>query len=111
MNNEVLNVTLDELKKRYQDYQHQVEMSVIDNYPFIIQVEALTVSTDENDHLIVQNVKYPTQFSNKAVDEILTLTFKNGNGEAVIPKVYPQAVWYKEQMNNIEETITQLEQL
>jgi len=70
----------------------------------------LTITTDESNRVITQNSNYPTQFTQKAVDEILTMTFKNGNGEVIIPKVYPRVKWYEERMNDLAETITQFEE-
>ncbi len=111
MENVDLNRIICDLRNRLNDYLHQTELHIIDNYPFIIQVGALTVTTDDNNYVILHNSLYPTQFSKKAVDEILMMTFKNGNGEIIIPKVYPRVLWYKERMNDIKETITQFEQL
>jgi hypothetical protein len=109
MEKEALNKTLDELKEKSKDYQHQVELRVLDNCPFIVQVGAMTITTDENRRVITQNSNYPTQFTQKAVDEILTMTFKNGNGDVVIPKVYSRVEWYKESLDEITETIKILE--
>ena len=69
------------------------------------------VIIDENGKVINQNSNYPTQFTQKAVDEILTMNFKNGNGDAVIPKVYTRVEWYQERLNELTETIKQLEPL
>ncbi len=111
MNNDELNKIIDELRIRLNDYSRQTEFHVIDNYPFIIQVGALTVTTDDKNIVKLHNSLYPTQFSKKAVDEILLMTFKNGNGVKIIPKVYPWVIWYKERMNDIAETLTLFEQL
>ena len=105
------NITIEELSERYKNYQHQVELRTLDNSPFIVQLEALTITSDETGKIITHNSNYPTQFTQKAVDEILTMTFKNGNGDVVIPKVYSRVQWYEERLNDLTETIKQLEPL
>ncbi len=106
-----LNQTLEELRIKSRNYQDQVEFRVLEKCPFIVQVGALTITTDETGKVITHNTDVPTQFSQKAVDEILTMTFKNGNGEVVIPKVYTRKKWYEERINDLTEIITQFEQL
>lgn len=106
-----LNKTLEELREKAQKYQHQVELRVLDKCPFIVQVGALTITTDETGKVITHNSNYPTQFTQKAVDEILTMTFKNGNVDVVIPKVYSRVEWYKERLNELTEAIKQFEPL
>jgi len=54
------------------------------------------VGRNENVKVITQNSNYPTQFTQKVVDEILTMTFKNGNENVVNPKVYSRVEWYEE---------------
>lgn len=105
MKKSILDKTLEDLIERSKDYQHQVELRVLDRCPFIIQVGAFTVSTDENGKVITQNSNYPAQFTQTAVDEILTMTFRNGNGDVVIPKVYSRVEWFQERLTEITETI------
>lgn len=105
MEKTALNKTLEELIEKSKDYQRQVEFRVMDKCPFIVQVGALTVATTENGKVITQNSNYPTQFTQTAVDEILTMTFKNGNGGVVIPKVYSRVEWFQERLTEITETI------
>lgn len=111
MEKAALNKTLEELREKSQNYQHQIELRILDKCPHIVQVGALTITTDENGKVINQNSNYPTQFTQKAVDEILTMTFKNGNGDVVIPKVYSRVEWYQERLNELTKTIKQLEPL
>jgi len=109
MEKKSLKTAIEELSERYKNYRHQVELRVLDNCPFIVQVGALTIGIDETGRVITQNSDSPTQLSQKAVDEILTMTFKNGNGDEVIPKVYSRVEWYKERLAEIDETTTILE--
>lgn len=97
--------TLEELVEKLKDYRHQVELTVMDKCPFIIHVGALTVGTDAHGKVISQNVYYPTQFTQSAVDEILTMTFMNGKGDLVTPKVYSRVQWFRERLTELEETI------
>jgi len=109
MGKATLNKTLEELREKSQNYQHQIELRILDKCPYIVQVGALTITTDENGKVINQNSNYPTQFTQKAVEEILTMNFKNGNGDAVIPKVYTRVEWYQERLNELTESIYLLE--
>lgn len=104
-----LTKTIEELKEKSRKYQHQVELRVLDNCPFIVQVGAMTITTGENGQITTQNSNYPTQFTQKAVDEILTMTFKKGNGDIVIPKVYTRFEWYQERLNELSNTLNILE--
>lgn len=100
-----LNNALEGLIEKSKNYQHQIELRVLDKCPFIAQVGALTVATDENGKVITQNSNCPAQFTQTAVDEILTMTFKNGNGDVVIPRVYSRVEWYRERLTELTETI------
>lgn len=40
MGNEDLTKTIEKLKGKFRSYQHQVELKVLDNCPFIVQVGA-----------------------------------------------------------------------
>ena len=99
------NITIEELSERYKNYQHQVALKVLDNCPFIVQVGALTITTDETGKIITHNSNYPTQFTQKAVYEILTMTFKNGKGEKIEPIVFLRNDWYKERITIIKQTL------
>lgn len=109
MEKSILDKTLQGLTERSKNYQHQVELRVLDRCPFIVQVGALTVSTDENGKVITQNSNYPAQFTQTAVKEILTMTFRNGNDDVVVPKVYSRVDWFREKLTEITETIRLLE--
>lgn len=100
-----LNQTIEELKLQYRNFKDEIAFQVLEKYPFIIEVGALTISTDERGKVITQNSNHPTQFTQKAVDEILTMTFRNGNNEKVKPVVYGRNDWYKSRMKVIEESI------
>jgi len=105
MNKEEYNKIIDELKAKSEIYQHEVELKVLDNCPFIVEVGALTIETDETGNVITQNTNYPTQFTQKAVDEILSMNFMNGIGEKIIPRVYGRNEWYLTRLNDVNETI------
>lgn len=92
-------------------YQDQVELRVLDKCPFIIQVGALTITTDESGKVITHNTDTPTQFTKTAIDDILTMTFVNGNGKPILPKVYTRVEWYVQQLNEINISIELLEEI
>lgn len=104
MNKIFLQNLLFDLEVRINDYQNQIELKVLEKANFILQVGALTVSIDANGIVNTQNVPFPTQFTKKAVDEILTLTFRNGFGNKIQPKNYSRVSWYSEKLSELKET-------
>lgn len=102
---EALNQTIEILKAKASFYQNEVELRTLDNCPFIVEVGVLTVGTDETGKVITQNTNHPTQFTQKAVDEILSLSFKNGNDDVVIPKVYSGREWYFQRLNEVNKSL------
>lgn len=94
-----------DLKKRIRDYQNQIELNIIELTPFIVQVGALTITTDADGVIKTQNVCYPTQFTQKAVNEILTMSFHDGFGEKLEPIIYSRINWYSEKIKEINETL------
>jgi hypothetical protein len=103
--------TMSELEFRLQSYLSEIRYSCIENTPYIIEVGALTVGTDEKGKIITQNKLFPTQFSEKGVKTISSMTFKNCNNEIVIPKIYNKQEWYCEKIEYIEMTLNELKNL
>lgn len=95
---------ISDLEQKISDYQNQVELIVIEKTSFIVQVGALTVTTDADGVVNTQNVSYPTQFTQKAVNDILTVTFRDGFGEKIYPKIYSKVNWYSEKLTELNET-------
>lgn len=91
-----------ELQKMFSD---AIENNILENCPFIIEVGALTVCTNENGLIETQNVVYPTQFSQSGVDKILEMTWRNGNGEIVQPIVYGRNDWYRNKLDALNSTL------
>lgn len=102
---------INELEKRIQSYLFEVKYPYLEITPYIVEVGALTVSTDETGNIIIQNNIYPTQFSEKGVKTILSKTFKNYNNEIVQPKVYGKNEWYCEQIVQLRLTLGELRKL
>ncbi len=100
-----LNIDLDKLIELAQEYKNQIELRVLEKCPFIVQVGGLTIATDETGKVVTQNANYPTQFSQKAVNEIMEMTFRDGNGDIVKPKIYTRVEWYRERQNELTKTI------
>ncbi|MFM9947088.1 MAG: hypothetical protein ACKV1O_04045 [Saprospiraceae bacterium] len=111
MKNATLNIELERLIELTQNYKNQIELLVLEKCPFIVQVGKLTIATDETGKVVTENVSYPTQFTQKAVDEILKMTFKNGNGDVVEPEIYTRVEWYRERLNELSETIELLKKI
>jgi hypothetical protein len=100
---------IEELKKKYLEYTNQLELCILEKCPYIVQVGALTISTNVEGEIIIHNTDYPTLFTQKAVDEILTLTYRKGDGNIIIPKVYSRNEWYRERLHEITRTLCLLE--
>jgi hypothetical protein len=105
INKEVLNIRIKELKSDAVLYEHGIKSNMIERCPFIVEVGALTIGTDDTGKVITQNTNTPTQFSQKAVDEIMTINFKNGNSEKILPKVYGRNEWYRSRLEMVSETL------
>jgi hypothetical protein len=108
MNNEDL---IQNLKKQTFEYKSEIDINIIEKCQFIVEVGALTVGTDNKGVVLPQNVRFPMQFTQKAVDDILTMNWENGNGEKIMPIVYKKNNWYREKLKIIEESIEILEKI
>ncbi len=111
MNTDVLKNKIEELRSYAVLYENAITSNMIEKCSFIVEVGALTIGTDDIGKVITQNTNTPAQFSQEAVDEIMTICFKNGNGEKVIPKVYGRNEWYSSRLNMVNETLELLEKM
>lgn len=111
MDLEILINRLTDLREKAKAYHEANEFQVLEKCPFIVEVGALTVTTDESGKTFLHNALYPTQFSAEGINEILGISFKNGNGEVVLPKVYSRREWYKERLQDLTDTIRAFETL
>lgn len=103
--------TIKELEERLQAYISEISIKMLEYTPFIVEVGALTVGTDENGVVIVENKNFPTQFSGDAVKTILSMIFKNCNDEIVTPKVYSRHEWYSKKIERLGFAISELRKL
>jgi len=99
------------LENKLESYISTISTKILEYTPYIIEVGVLTVGTDNNGVVIVENANFPTQFSESAVKEILTMTFRNGNDEIIKPKVYGKIEWYRKEIESIENVLEQLKKL
>lgn len=104
MEKENLQKTISDLEKKVCDYQNQIELKVLEKALFIVQVGALTVTTDADGVVKTQNACYPTQFTQTAVNEILNVPFRDGYGGKIYPKIYSRINWYSEKLTELNET-------
>lgn len=111
MNKDVLDNIIEKLKSYAVLYEHGITSNVIEKCAFIVEVGALTIGTDDTGKVITQNTNTPTQFSQEAVDEIMNICFKNGNGERVLPKIYGRNEWYRSRLNMINESLELFEKV
>jgi hypothetical protein len=96
---------LKDLQDKIDKINSQLEFSIIEKACFIVEVGFLTVSADENNAVILQNVSFPTQFSEESVNKIAQMKFRNSNNELVTPKIYAKNEWYLTRKKEILETI------
>ncbi|MEI6434854.1 MAG: hypothetical protein WCP32_08425 [Bacteroidota bacterium] len=106
---EELNKNIEKLKNIASFYENEIELRIMDNCPFIVEVGALTVGTDETGKVIAQNAIHPIQFTQKAVDEIMVINWENENGEKVFPIVFSRNSWYRHKLKMVNETLELLE--
>jgi HJR/Mrr/RecB family endonuclease len=102
---------IQELEQRLKDYTQTISVRTLEYTPFIVEVGALTVSTDDNGVIIVENKRYPMQFSEKAVKEICSMTFRDCFDKIVQPKVYGKHEWYSEKIESLKFTIEELKKM
>ncbi len=111
MNEAVLKNKIEELKSHAVLYEKGITSNMIEKCSFIVEVGALTIGTDDTGKVITQNTNNPTQFSKKAVDEIMTIGFKSGKGEKILPKVYGRNEWYRSRLDMVNETLELLKKM
>jgi hypothetical protein len=102
---------IQEMEQRLKSYIDAISIRSLEYTPFIVEVGALTVGTDDKGVVIVQNKNFPTQFSESAVKTILSMTFRDGKDEIIQPKVYGKHEWYSRQIENIKMTLGELKKL
>lgn len=105
MNSKELSETMNQLFESQKMFSNALENNILENCPFIVEVAALTVYSNENGIVYAQNVSCPMQFSQNGVDKILEMTWRNGNGEIVQPIVYGRNAWYGNRLKMVNETL------
>ncbi len=105
MDSQYIKNTIAGLRERDTIYSHELELNILEEANKIVEVGALTVGIDSKGKIIAQNVLYPTQFSQKAVEIILTMNWRNGNEERVEPLVYGRNDWYRERVKMTKDVL------
>ncbi len=100
-----------ELEERLKSYISKIEFPCIENTPFIVEVGAYTVGTDDNGVVILQNVQFPMQFSKTAINEIKAMKFSDCFNNPVQPKIYSKYEWYSKQIDSLKLTLNELRKL
>ena len=108
---DIIKETIAELEERLKSYISTISIPMLEYTPNIVEVGALTVGTDENGIVIVENINFPTQFSKNEIKTIISLLFRNCNDEIVTPKVYGKNEWYSKEIDKIKRTIEELKKL
>lgn len=109
MGNIATNAVLIELRNAAIIYKEAIEFDTIEKYSFIIEVGELTVGTNEQGRILIQNTHYPTQFSSEAAKDVLQCKFRNGKGKLVQPKVRHRNDWYSIHLKEVDELIKVIE--
>jgi hypothetical protein len=102
---------IQEMEQRLKAYIDTISIRSLEYTPFIVEVGALTVGTDDNGVVIVENKNFPVQFSEKAVKEICSMKFRDCFDKPVLPKVYGKHEWYSEKIDWLKMTINELKKL
>jgi len=105
MKNKEISKTINQLLELRTIFSNAIENNILEYFPFIVEIGALTVYTNENGVIEAQNVEYPMQFSQKGVEKILEMTWRNGNGELVRPVVYGRNAWYRNKLDAVNSTL------
>lgn len=105
MKNKEISETITQLLESQKMFSNAIENNILENCPFIVEVGALTVCTNENGLIETQNVFYPMQFSQSGVEKIVEMTWRNGKGEIVQPIIYGRNDWYKNKLKILNESV------
>ena len=100
-----------ELEETLKSYISEISIPILEHTPFIVEVGALTVGTDNNGVVIIENKNFPTQFSENEVNTILSMTFRNCMDEIIKPKVYKKNEWYSKKIESIKFTLEEFKKL
>lgn len=99
---------IERLKKLAVEYTNILEMRILVDTPFIVEVGALTVTTDDNGIIKTHNTAYPTEFTDKAVKQIQECTFRDGSSQIIKPVVFRRKAWYRQQLESINMVVKHL---
>ena len=111
MDDEIMNVDdmIERMKTFVSDFEKVLSVSIIEEAPFIVEVGALTVTTNDEGVVQVHNTPHPTQFTQKAVNTIKEITFRDGRNKVIKPIVYGRTQWYSKQLEGVKSVLNALE--
>ncbi len=92
------------LEHKISVYQQQLSHTMLEKCNFIIEVGFLTVSVNENNNIILENLICPVQFTQEGVDKILEANFTNSEG-TIKPVVYFSRDWYSNRLQECENSL------
>ncbi|MBI2730500.1 MAG: hypothetical protein HYX40_07090 [Sphingobacteriales bacterium] len=98
------NILVD-LKNKLSIFNGVLQFSTIEKYSYIIEVGALTISTDKEGRIILKNTVHPMLFSLERANEISNMNFRTEDGKKVHGKIYFRNDWYRSRITDIEESI------
>lgn len=96
------------LSCRAEEYERILDTRILEHCNCIVQVGAMTLTTNERREVVPQLTAFPTQFSEESVAIIMGITFYNGKDEVVKAEVFKAREWYKKELISLNDVIGQL---
>jgi hypothetical protein len=94
-----------QLQERANAYERILDTQILEHCNCIVQVGAMTLTTNERREVVPQLTAYPTQFSEESVTVIMGITFYNGQDEVVKAEVFKVKDWYSKRLIQLNEAI------
>ena len=94
-----------QLQQRANAYERILDAQILEHCNWIVQVLAMTLTTNERREVVPQLTAYPTQFSEESVAILLGITFYNGKDEVVKPEVFKVKEWYSKRLIQLNKVI------
>ncbi len=96
------------LQQRANAYERILDTQILEHCNCIVQVGAMTLTTNERREVVPQLTAFPTQFSEESMAIIMGITFHNGKDEVVKAEVFKVREWYRKELISLKDVIGQL---
>jgi len=88
------NLNLHNFIKLKKEYEKVLNFNIIERCNKIVQAGAYTLATNKNNRVILSSSKFPMQFSDESVKELLKIKWESPNDIKPTVKVYNVKDWY-----------------